>query len=278
MGGVTYSHGISMDGSAQVIYPLGGVVNTFTGLFGPEDRIANNGQTNRLTIYGDGTQLWQSSQLTNSMPATNFNVNVTGVMMLTLILTSSGGPTTAYRACDIANGQFIVNGPAQTIYRAVKTVEGLQSLNTVLTDDPELQVYLDGPATYLLEGQLIYQTPSSATNNPGFKALSVFGGTYNPAMSSGMNMAMSYYAVAGSTSQLLIISYPDNGGNNNWYPWGSGVATGYGIAAQAGGYNVKGVYRVSAPGLFKVQWCQNTSGFGPTHLCAGSYVSFTRLQ
>ncbi|HVX56974.1 MAG TPA: NPCBM/NEW2 domain-containing protein [Candidatus Saccharimonadales bacterium] len=264
--GVTYSNGVSMTAPASITYPLGAAVSSFSGTFGLEDRIVQNGDgtTVALAVYVDGVLAWQSASIGTSAGATNFVINTAGAKFITFAL--SGVPGSASQPlyeCGDLTGSFNVpkaNGQFAPALLAVKNTDTTRTTTTTFADDPELQVVLEGGATYQFDGQLVFW---NSTTGAGFKAQSSFtGSTW---FFQGRNVDAQW------ASTILDLSYPDHNGDTF-------LAFNRAPTYQDGSITTRGVISTKTGGVFKVQWAQQTSSAATTHLGQGSYLRFTRIR
>jgi hypothetical protein len=87
IGGVTYSHGITMRANGCLNYFLGGQADVFHAVIGPQID-AGADQTNTVRLVGDGVTLWQSGFLTTGI-ATNIMIDLAGVHNFQIITTNA---------------------------------------------------------------------------------------------------------------------------------------------------------------------------------------------
>jgi hypothetical protein len=86
----TYEYGISMhppqkaDGACRVSFVPGKEFKRFKGWVGIGDYTIEPQGSVVFTVYGDGKKLWESSGLNKSGSTTGFDIDVTGVGVLTL--------------------------------------------------------------------------------------------------------------------------------------------------------------------------------------------------
>lgn len=71
--------------SGKVSYNLNGDYKRLTSLIGIDDYTKNFATRGRVTILGDGVEIFKSEQLTGGDPAKKINVDLSGVLKLEVL-------------------------------------------------------------------------------------------------------------------------------------------------------------------------------------------------
>jgi alpha-galactosidase len=102
--GVVYPHGLWVNSVATLYYYLGGNCTTFSADLGLDDSDKGTGAV-VYEFYADGTQVYDSGVVTNSMPTIHANVNVSGAHVLELYV-GEGNGTINYGNADFGDPQL----------------------------------------------------------------------------------------------------------------------------------------------------------------------------
>ncbi|WP_045235245.1 NPCBM/NEW2 domain-containing protein, partial [Deinococcus pimensis] len=87
--GTTTPKGLGVHAASTVTYTLGAQCTTLTGSVGIDDETKGRGSA-VFSLQGDGRTLYTSPKVTGTSAAVSFNVDVTGVQTLKLIVTDGG--------------------------------------------------------------------------------------------------------------------------------------------------------------------------------------------
>jgi hypothetical protein len=92
--GTKYLNGMGIilygSNSGKVSYNLNGDYKRMTSLIGIDDYTKNSATRGRVTILGDGVEIFKSDQLTGGDPAKEINVNLSGVLKLEILFEGIG--------------------------------------------------------------------------------------------------------------------------------------------------------------------------------------------
>ncbi len=90
IGDTVYSHGLGVHAPSDIGYVLGGNCTMFSATVGVDDEMRDAGSV-VFEVWGDGSQLHQTSTLTGAGGGTAIDVDVTGVQELHLVVSEDGG-------------------------------------------------------------------------------------------------------------------------------------------------------------------------------------------
>ncbi len=108
IGGISYVKGLGVHAYSEIRYQLDGICTAFNAVVGVDDEVGANGSV-IFSLYGDGTQIYNSNVLTGSSPGVPVSVALFGVHELALIVTDAGdGP--AFDHADWADVKLTCGG------------------------------------------------------------------------------------------------------------------------------------------------------------------------
>ncbi|SFR92828.1 alpha-galactosidase [Halomicrobium zhouii] len=87
LNGTTYSKGLGTHAHSQVVYSLGGGYDRFQADVGIDDEVDGESASARFEVWGDGSKLYESPDVTPSSATESVDVSVSGVNTLKLITT-----------------------------------------------------------------------------------------------------------------------------------------------------------------------------------------------
>jgi alpha-galactosidase len=108
VGGRRFEHGLGTHSPGTLLVALNGGSSRFAGWVGIDDEVGKRGSAT-FTVIGDGKTLWSSGVLRGGETAKPFDVNVTGVKTL-LLLVGDAGDGFEYDHADWADAHFVVTG------------------------------------------------------------------------------------------------------------------------------------------------------------------------
>ncbi|MCJ1709473.1 NPCBM/NEW2 domain-containing protein [Microbacterium sp. VKM Ac-2923] len=89
LAGKTYDRGWGTNAPSTLVYELSKQFITFTSDVGIDDEVGSSGRV-KFLVYGDGKELWSSTEMTGDSATQTVNVDVTGVSMLRLVVDQLG--------------------------------------------------------------------------------------------------------------------------------------------------------------------------------------------
>ncbi len=105
LNGTSYTKGLGVHASSEIVYNLNGQYSTFLSDIGVDDEVGNNGSVT-FQVWGDGIKLYDSGIMTGSSATKSVNLNITGVNSLKLVVTN-GGDNINYDHADWADARVI---------------------------------------------------------------------------------------------------------------------------------------------------------------------------
>jgi alpha-galactosidase len=105
IGGTTYERGLGTHAKSKISYYLGGNMSQFVADVGVDDEVGDQGSV-QFRVLGDGETLTETDVLTGSMDSTHLDVDISGVDLLTLVVTT-GGDANYYDHADWAATQVL---------------------------------------------------------------------------------------------------------------------------------------------------------------------------
>jgi hypothetical protein len=89
IGGVAFAKGLGCHAPSDLWYHLGGVARRFTATIGVDDETGSAGSVD-FQVWGDGRRLFRSGRMTGAQPGRVVEVDVSGVQVLALVVTTVG--------------------------------------------------------------------------------------------------------------------------------------------------------------------------------------------
>jgi hypothetical protein len=86
--GVTYSKGIGVHANSRIVVDLNGAYTTFISDIGLDDE--KTGGSVVFQVLADGVKIYDSGLVLSSTPTKSLSLNITGIDLLTLIVTDGG--------------------------------------------------------------------------------------------------------------------------------------------------------------------------------------------
>ena len=277
--GVIYQTNIANSGnSGFVLISVGNFTGSTIGTFGtetpfPSAATVNLGAAGAHVVNITGTTTITSFGASASLQAPIYIVRFSGALTLTFnasTLILPGNANIITTAGDALIAQYLGAGAWKVLFyqyssgssnTKIKPGDTVQTSNTTLTPDPDLQSNTLGIGRYAFEIYLVFDSVAGAA---GFKwtndGTAVDSRGSMPALADGWVNTASYGPKA-DTFYGTTITY-------------AAVAT--------GAYNNQVLYKgsmlVSTPGTLGVSWAQGTSTASATTLRAGSYLTTTLLN
>lgn len=109
IGGRQFDWGVGTHAASAMYIDLAGGSKSFSAFVGVDDEVAGNIGSIEFRIYGDGRLLWSSGLVKAGEPATQVNVDLTGVKTMMLVVTG-GGDGVSYDHADWAEAMFEIAG------------------------------------------------------------------------------------------------------------------------------------------------------------------------
>ena len=106
--GVVYERGIGAHSISRMLYDLGGKAVSVSGLVGADDNNLYAGKL-QFKIIGDKKELWKSGVMQKGDPVKEFNVNLSGIDKV-LLLVEECGDGIMYDHADWLNVKFVTRG------------------------------------------------------------------------------------------------------------------------------------------------------------------------
>ena len=106
--GVVYERGIGAHSISRMLYDLGGRAVSVSGLAGADDNNLYAGKL-QFKIIGDKKELWKSGVMQKGDPVKEFNVNLSGIDKV-LLLVEECGDGIMYDHADWLNVKFVTRG------------------------------------------------------------------------------------------------------------------------------------------------------------------------
>jgi len=106
--GTTYVKGLGVHAHSEIRYQLDGICTSFNAVVGVDDEVGANGSV-VFSVWGDGTQIFNSGVRTGSSPGLPVSVGLHGIRELALIVTD-GGDGPAFDHADWANVSLTCGG------------------------------------------------------------------------------------------------------------------------------------------------------------------------
>jgi alpha-galactosidase len=116
IGGRAFAHGLGTHSPGAIIVALDGGSSRFAGWVGIDDEVGKRGSAT-FTIIGDGKTLWKSDVLRGGEAAKPFDVDVTRMKTL-LLLVGDAGDGFEYDHADWADAHFEVTGASPRTIKA----------------------------------------------------------------------------------------------------------------------------------------------------------------
>lgn len=104
IGGTTYEQGIGTHSRSEIRYYLAGNMSQFVADVGVDDEVGDRGSV-RFRVLGDGEVLTETDVLTGGTGSVHLDVDISGVELLTLVVTTEG--TDYYDHADWAAAQVL---------------------------------------------------------------------------------------------------------------------------------------------------------------------------
>ena len=141
LAGIKYAKGFGSHANSILYIKLGGGTKTFSAVVGIDDEEKLSTGSVIFSIYGGGKQLWRSSLLKSGGPSESFNIAVSQVDTLILLVegTSDG---IGYDHADWANACFLVRGAKPF------TVDRKMEEALILTPEAPLTPRINGAKIY----------------------------------------------------------------------------------------------------------------------------------
>ena len=150
--GVVYERGIGAHSISRMLYDLGGKAVSVSGLVGADDNNLYAGKL-QFKIIGDKKELWKSGVMQKGDPVKEFNVNLSGIDKV-LLLVEECGDGIMYDHADWLNVKFVTRGDITPIPAWPKPVA---KEKYILTPEAPETPRINNPLVY---GCLLYTSPS----------------------------------------------------------------------------------------------------------------------
>ncbi len=111
--GQSYTKGLGVHATSDLVYTLNGAYSTFISDIGVDNETGGGGSVD-FQVFADGTKIYDSGVLTGSSPVQTLNLNVNGVQSLELHVTDAGDGATLDHA-DWAGARLlagVINAPS----------------------------------------------------------------------------------------------------------------------------------------------------------------------
>jgi len=139
--GVTYSKGFGTHANSILYVKLDGGSERFSAVVGIDDEEKASTGTVIFSIYGAGGLLWKSPVMKSGGPSEKFDINVSRIDTLILVVEGAGDGI-SYDHADWANACFLVSGKKPV------TVDRRAEAAVILTPKAPLTPRINGPRIY----------------------------------------------------------------------------------------------------------------------------------
>jgi chitodextrinase len=139
--GTSYVKGLGVHAYSEIRYQLDGICTAFTAVVGLDDEVGGNGSV-VFSVWGDGTQIFNSGLLTGSSPGVPVSVGLHGIRELALIVTDGGdGPASDH--ADWADVRLTCGGSPGNQFAPPVSLSALVNTHSVATADLNTDGRLD---------------------------------------------------------------------------------------------------------------------------------------
>jgi len=178
--GTTYVKGLGVHAYSEIRYQLDAVCTAFTAVVGLDDEVGGNGSV-VFSLWGDGTQIYNSGLLTGSSPGAPVSVPLHGIRELALIVTD-GGDGPAFDHADWADVKLTCGGSAGNQFAPAVSLPALVNTHGVTVADLNNDGRLDlvaanagsnAASVWLGNGNGTFGTRTDFTTGPAPKNVAV---------------------------------------------------------------------------------------------------------
>jgi alpha-galactosidase len=141
LNGIEYQKGFGTHANSMLYVRLNGGSKRFSAIVGVDDEEKLTSGSVVFSIYGAGALLWKSQVLTSGGISEKFDINVSKIDTLILIVEGAGDGIN-YDHADWAQAYFLVSGPKP------ETVNRFQEEAVILTPKPSPEPRINGPKVY----------------------------------------------------------------------------------------------------------------------------------
>lgn len=220
--------------------------------------------TTTAPVYRDGAQLVAFT----SSPVADGNGRFPPIYL---------DPTITYRSqLFSAGGQLLGDedpyvSPPPFQYAKVKQVATNVVSNTTAVADPELQITIPGPGTYVFDAVLEFITAGASGAVPGVVVTPVFSGAMQSLAKSTAN---SSFSIIGNMNATSVDNFGSLNGSGAGAAGLSAVAYSLAGASALNTLMFNGIFQATEAGVLSINWAQQTSNATATTLNRGSYLRY----